>query len=332
MDLSQLDPTGLSSPQTPTQPVRRNFHKECAANPLPTQFICRSSGTIAPSLASPDRPAVHPGIMSHHLPFYWIDAFASQPFAGNPAAVCPLDTWLPDAQLQRMARQHGLPETAFLVPTSDDHHFELRWFTPAVEVDLCGHATLAAAHVLFHERGLDGDQVTFNSASGPLIVRRSDAGRLELDFPARPPALLTDQAEAQRLLAALGVDEATWIGTARDHLVVLAHQAAVAALQPDFARIAACSAFGVIATAPGNDCDFVSRFFTPKGGINEDPVTGSAHCTLVPFWADRLGQTTLFARQISARGGELWCEQRGDRVALAGNAFTYLRGEITLPQ
>lgn len=264
------------------------------------------------------------------LPFFWIDAFSSEPFAGNPAAVCLLPAWLPDPLLQRMATQHGLSETAFIVPGADGE-FQLRWFTPAVEVDLCGHATLAAAHVLLQEQNLASDRVIFSTASGDLVVRRTPAGRLEMDFPARPARPLEDEAEIRRILAGLQIGRAEWFGTARDHLVVLSSPEEVRALQPDFVLLAQCAAFAVIVTAPGEDCDFVSRFFTPKGGINEDPVTGSAHCTLTPYWADRLGHNTLHARQLSARGGELWCTLRGDRVGLSGHAVTYVRGEITMP-
>ncbi|WP_221029566.1 PhzF family phenazine biosynthesis protein [Actomonas aquatica] len=265
------------------------------------------------------------------LPFYWVDAFTSHPFGGNPAAIVPLPHWLPDDQLQRMAWQHGLSETAFCVRTAADH-YDLRWFTPATEVDLCGHATLATAHVLTHELATVGPQITFRTASGALTVTRQTHGRLELDFPARPSVALDPTTPAATaLLAALGLPSAEWIGAARDHVVVLPDQAAVAAVQPDFVRLAACDTFAVIVTAPGDDCDFVSRFFAPRAGINEDPVTGSAHCTLVPYWAAKLGQNSLHARQTSARGGELWCHLRDDRVGLAGQAVTYLRGNITLP-
>ena len=263
------------------------------------------------------------------LPFYWIDAFTDRAFGGNPAAVCPLETWLPDALLQRMAWQHGLSETAFCVPAGEGR-FELRWFTPAVEVDLCGHATLATAHVLFNEHRIGRDRLTFLTQSGELTVARSEGGRLELDFPSRPAAPVADDEATQALLAALGVRSATWVGQSRDFMVVLHDEAAVVALEPDFVALARCDTFAVIATAAGDDCDFVSRFFTPRGGIDEDPVTGSAHCTLVPYWAERLGKNRLHARQRSSRGGELWCELRDDRVGLAGHAVTYLRGELTI--
>lgn len=262
------------------------------------------------------------------IPFFWVDAFAEKPFAGNPAAVCPLDHWPDDALLQRMAWQHGLSETAFVVQTGPAR-FHLRWFTPTVEVDLCGHATLATAHVLFNERKLAVDELTFDSRSGPLLVRRAEAGRIELNFPSTPPEVDADPQLAQELEAALGVRPA-WIGRNRfDKLVLLTDPAAVRALRPDFARLAAIRSRGVIVTAQGDDgCDFISRFFAPQSGVPEDPVTGSAHCALIPFWAARLGRNSLHARQVSARGGEIWCRLAGDRVTMAGHAVTYLQGTV----
>lgn len=260
-----------------------------------------------------------------NLPLYWIDAFADRLFAGNPAAVVPLAGWLPDATMQRIAFENGLAETAFLVPLAPGR-WHLRWFTPALEIDLCGHATLAAAHVLFRESGHAGDTVTFDSRSGPLLVRRR-GDLLELDFPSRPapPAPAPDD-----LVRGLGATPG-FVALARDYLCVFDTAAAVRALRPDFAALARLPVIGIIATAPGDDCDFVSRFFAPRAGVPEDPVTGSAHCNLVPYWAGRLGRNSLHARQVSARGGELWCELRGDRVGLAGRCVRYLRGELTLP-
>lgn len=265
------------------------------------------------------------------LPFYWIDAFTDRLFAGNPAGVMPLARWPDDALLQQIAFENGLAETAFLVRTGEDR-FHLRWFSPTLEIDLCGHATLAAAFVIFTELGSSGDMLTFDTRSGPLTVTRLADGRLELDFPSRPahPATLTPA-----LVQALGATPAH-VAQARDTLCVFAREEEVRALRPDFAALAALDTFAVIATAPGQDCDFVSRFFVPRAGVNEDPVTGSAHCTLTPYWAARLGKKRLHARQISARGGELWCElapatgsgPAGDRVKLAGHAVLYLRGNI----
>ena len=257
------------------------------------------------------------------LPFYWVDAFTDKVFAGNPAGVVPLEQWLPDALLQQIAFENGLAETAFFVKVAESR-YHLRWFTPAVEVDLCGHATLASAFVLFTQLDLADDTVTFDSRSGPLVVTRQQGGLLELDFPSRPAQPCAISA---RLAEALGATP-EHVAQARDTLCVFAREEEVLALKSDFVALAKLDTFAVIATAPGRDCDFVSRFFAPRAGINEDPVTGSAHCTLTPYWAARLGKTKLHARQVSTRGGELWCEQRGDRVGIGGRAVLYLRGEI----
>ena len=258
------------------------------------------------------------------IPCFHVDAFASETFRGNPAAVCLLDAWLIDATLQSIAAENNLSETAFVVPRGGE--FELRWFSPAMEVDLCGHATLAAAAVLFAERHFAGDTIRFHSRSGPLTVSR--AGEVfTLDFPARPPEACEPP---EALLRGLG-RRPSHIFKSRDYLAVFATAAEVRALAPDFAALKTLDCLGVIATAPGGgDCDFVSRFFAPAAGIDEDPVTGSAHCTLVPYWSQRLGKTKLFARQVSARGGELFCEAAGDRVRIGGKAVLYLRGEIVL--
>ncbi len=266
------------------------------------------------------------------MKLFWVDAFTSTLFAGNPAAVVPLDAWLPDEQMRRIAFENGLSETAFFVRTGADR-FHLRWFTPAVEVDLCGHATLATAHVIFRELGQAGERITFDSRSGPLHVTRRADGRLELDFPTRPVAPCVD-APAE-ILASLNVaPQALFKETTHPRYVAhYARAADVRALQPDFARLAALGDARVTATAvadAGDGCDFVSRFFAPGAGVPEDPVTGSAHCALTPFWAGRLGRTELSARQVSTRGGELLCTLAGDRVRLAGHAVLYLRGEIAL--
>ena len=258
------------------------------------------------------------------LPYYEVSAFTVNPFGGNPAGVCPLQAWPPDAVLQNIAANNNLAETAFTVPRDND--FDLRWFTPAVEMDLCGHATLAAAFVLFNEQGLQGSDVRFHSRSGVLTVAR--AGELlTLDFPSRPPTTCDAPEALLRGLGTLPVE----VMKARDYLAAFASEAEVRALQPDFAELATLDCLGIIATAPGDDCDFVSRFFAPGAGVNEDPVTGSAHCTLIPYWARRLDKTKLFARQVSQRGGELLCELAGERVRIGGKAALYLRGEIFLP-
>ena len=258
------------------------------------------------------------------LPYYEVSAFTTNPFGGNPAGVCPLEAWLPDAVLQGIAANNNLAETAFMVPHGND--FELRWFTPTVEMDLCGHATLAAAAVLFHELGVPGGEVRLHSRSGVLSVAR-DGDLLTLDFPSRPP---TPGAVPEALIRGLGAAPKE-VFKARDFLAVFSSEAEVRALQPDFALLKTLDCLGIIVTAPGGDCDFVSRFFAPGAGVDEDPVTGSAHCTLIPFWAQRLGKAKLFARQVSARGGELVCELVGERVRMGGRAVHYLRGEIQIP-
>jgi len=257
------------------------------------------------------------------IPCYQVDAFTREVFHGNPAAVCLLPGWLPDATLQHIAAENNLSETAFTVPRGDE--FELRWFTPALEMDLCGHATLAAAFVLFTGQRFPNDIIRFHSQSGALTVKRA-GDILTLDFPSRPPQPC---ALPETLAGGLGVQPAG-ILKSRDYLAVFASAAEVRALRPDFAALKNLNCLGIIATAPGDDCDFVSRFFAPAAGVDEDPVTGSAHCTLVPYWAERLKKNQLFARQISQRGGELFCELAGDRVHIGGKAVLYLRGEIVL--
>jgi PhzF family phenazine biosynthesis protein len=265
------------------------------------------------------------------LPIYQVDAFASRPFSGNPAAVCPLDAWLPDQLLQAIAAENNLAETAFFVRSNGTSgSFELRWFTPACEVDLCGHATLASAHVLLHELHENSEVLRFQTKSGELRVKKK-GDLLALDFPSRPPQ---QTAAHPKLLAALG-GQPQEVLAARDYLIRFETAAEVAALRPNFADLADMDRFAVIVTAPGPapggaGCDFVSRFFAPARGINEDPVTGSAHSTLIPYWAQQLGKTTLHARQISARGGELFCELNGDRVEIAGHSSLFLRGTISL--
>ena len=257
------------------------------------------------------------------LKLYQVDAFTDRPFGGNPAAVVPLQEWLPGVTMQAIALENNLSETAFFVPRGDGD-FDLRWFTPAVEVELCGHATLGTAWVLFNRRGQSGDSITFHTRSGPLKVDR-DGARLVMDFPAHPPA----PAGIDAVAGALGTTPEAVL-KARYALAVLHDEAAVLAVRPDFAKVASLHLPGLIVTAPGEDCDFVSRFFAPRWGVDEDPVTGSAHCTLIPYWAKRLGQTEMFARQVSARGGALWCTLKGDRVLIAGRVACYLEGTVTI--
>lgn len=259
------------------------------------------------------------------VPLYIVDAFTAAPFAGNPAAVCLLATSRPAAWMQQVAREMQLSETAFLVPA--EAGFDLRWFTPVVEVSLCGHATLASAHVLWETGRLAPDvPARFHTRSGLLTAVRRDDGWIELDFPARPP-VPTDPPAG--LLAALGVDP-LYVGRNQDdYLIVVPDEATVRGLAPDVARLRQLPARGVIVSAPAAPpYDFVSRFFAPAVGIAEDPVTGSAHCCLAPYWAERLGRNPLRAYQASPRGGTLEVEWRGARVALRGQAVTVLRGEL----
>jgi len=259
------------------------------------------------------------------LRLFQLDAFASRVFAGNPAAVVPLDAWIDDATLQGIATENNLAETAFLVGGQGE--YEIRWMTPTAEVDLCGHATLASAWVVFNDLEPGRTEVVFRSKSGPLgVVAEGD--RLALDFPSRPP--MPSAAPAGPLGDALGRAPSAVLSS-RDLMAVYEREEDVRDLAPDMRKVATFDVTGVIATAPGDECDFVSRFFAPAFGIPEDPVTGSAHCTLVPYWARRLGKTTLRARQISPRGGDLFCELHGDRVEIAGRAVKYLEGIIEVP-
>ncbi|MEE8312577.1 MAG: PhzF family phenazine biosynthesis protein [Candidatus Binatia bacterium] len=257
------------------------------------------------------------------IPFYQIDAFTSRVFGGNPAAVLELADWLPDKTLQAITCENNLSDTGFFV--RHEGYYDLRWFTPTMEVDLCGHATLASAHVIFEEFGSDAEQIEFRTRSGPLYVRR-DGERLAMDFPskrARP-------VEApEPLLRGLKIVPSEILAT-DDYLVVFESEEQVRSLEPDQQLLGQIDLRGVICSAPGDEVDFVSRFFGPHLGIAEDPVTGSAHTTLIPYWSSRLDRRQLHARQISSRGGELWCEDQGERVQIAGHAAVYLRGEVAL--
>ncbi|WP_454695383.1 PhzF family phenazine biosynthesis protein [Achromobacter aegrifaciens] len=257
------------------------------------------------------------------LDIYQVDAFTAAPFGGNPAAVVPLQAWLPDETLQRIAEENNLSETAYFVRKGDV--YELRWFTPAVEVNLCGHATLASAWVLFEQLGATEDVLRFATRSGELQVRRA-GDRLAMDFPAKQP-------EAQEippgLLQALGLPDAQAFYKTDDYLVVIDDEALIDALKPDFAALAAFDTRGVAVTAPSAQFDFASRWFGPRVGVNEDPVTGSAHTSLAPYWAQRLGKRSLSAQQGGARKGQLHCEVLDNgRVIISGQAALYLRGSI----
>lgn len=260
------------------------------------------------------------------LPLYHVDAFTSRLFAGNPAAVVPLDDWLPDAVLQSIAAENNVSETAFFIARGEE--FELRWFTPKREVDLCGHATLASAHVLWETGVAPGEEpIRFQTRSG-ILTARPAGGRIALDFPATPAR----EAEPPTGFSqALGVVP-LWTGRTAtgDWLVELGEEGTIRGLEPDFRRLATIPARGVIVTGPSDDerFDFVSRFFAPRVGIDEDPVTGSAHCALAPFWVHRLGRNPLVGRQIGPRGGIVHVRDRGDRVDLEGRAVVVLRGEL----
>jgi PhzF family phenazine biosynthesis protein len=260
---------------------------------------------------------------SMKIPMYQVDAFTDRTFGGNPAAICVLRDWLPTETMQAIAVENNLSETAFLVPDGKD--FLIRWFTPAAEIDLAGHPTLASAYVVFQYLHPGRTSVNFRF-SGGLLSASQDGRLISMDFPSRPPK----PAEPIPGIAdALGATPSELLRS-RDVLAVFPDEAAVRALNPDFRGLKALGFHGCIVSAPGDSCDFVSRFFAPVMGIDEDPVTGSAHCTLVPYWAARLGKAELHARQISRRGGELWCEDRGERVSLSGAAAPYLEGWITI--
>ncbi len=259
------------------------------------------------------------------LKIFQVDAFAQKAFDGNPAAVCPLDEWPTDQLMQKIAQENNLSETAFFVPFKNG--FRLRWFTPLEEVDLCGHATLATAHVLFnHLRHLlkNNDDITFYSNSGELQVRQTAQG-ICMDFPAVPNKVVV--APTDLLLGLKGITP-TQVLAGSDYLVVLENEQQLKEIQPDFSHWLNLDLRGVILTAQGTDYDFVSRCFFPKLGVNEDPVTGSAHCQLVPFWSDQLNKTEFHALQASNRTGKIKCELKSNRVLLTGRCVDYLVGEI----
>lgn len=259
------------------------------------------------------------------IPIYQVDAFTSEVFSGNPAAVCILDEWIDDRYLQSVAAENNLSETAYLV--RNENGFDLRWFTPVTEVDLCGHATLASAFVMFVCRKWSKEAIRFRTRkSGHLEVTRKGE-LLEMNFPARPAYTRTPP---DGLSHALGVTPREVYGSAEDLMVKLENEKTVSAVQPDFAALGKLNCRGIIITAKGDRCDFVSRFFAPSVGIPEDPVTGSAHCVLIPYWGAVLGKKELYALQVSKRGGELFCRLSDDRVMISGKAALYLEGTITI--
>lgn len=258
------------------------------------------------------------------LPIYQVDAFTSHVFGGNPAAIVPLDKWLSDDLLQKIALENNLSETAFIVKESEGYH--IRWFTPVVEVDLCGHATLATAFYLFEIEQVTLEKLSFNSRSGLLTVEKKD-NLLVLDFPAME---ITEMPAPDGLIEGIGASPSKIFKAKDDWMLVFDDEEKVANLTPNFSLLKSVKARGIITTAPSNDknIDFISRFFAPASGINEDPVTGSAHSKLIPYWATVLGKTTLIAKQISQREGMLYCEYQNERVKIAGNGVLYLKGEI----
>ncbi len=256
------------------------------------------------------------------LKIYQADAFASELFKGNPAAVVPLTEWLPDQIMQQIAVENNLSETAFFIPEGD--HFHIRWYTPKAEVNLCGHATLATAHILFNELNFAGTHIDFNSLSGMLTVGKVE-DLLQLDFPAD----FVQPVDSNPVFAeAFGIQTLATFKGRTDYLLLFDSEETIRNLNPNFHLLKQTDARGIIVTAKGQEVDFVSRFFAPVVGVNEDPVTGSAHTTLIPFWAKRLNKTELTALQLSERGGQLWCKLDGERVLISGKAVTYLRGEI----
>jgi len=258
-----------------------------------------------------------------NIPIYQVDAFSSDVFSGNPAAVCPLPLWLDVRTMQLIARENNLSETAFFVIEKD--HYRIRWFTPVEEVDLCGHATLACAFIIFTELDPKISNVLFDSRSGPLLVERK-GDMLCLDFPSQPPVQCNPPPE---LIEGLGIRPVEVLKSA-DYFAVYDREEDILALSPGMDLLKRVDLRGVIVTAPGSCSDFVSRFFAPRLGIDEDPVTGSAHCALIPYWSKRLGKKDLHALQVSARGGELFCRDMGERVIISGRAVKYMQGNITL--
>lgn len=258
------------------------------------------------------------------MKLYQVDAFAEKLFAGNPAAVCPLEEWLPDELMQKIAMENNLSETAFFV--KEDDKYNIRWFTPLLEVKLCGHATLASAHVIFEYLEHGSDTINFNSASGILTVRKENE-YLVMNFP-------TDKIEKTKvpftIIEGMGISPIEAYKGVSDYMLIYKDQEQIEKIQPDFMMLSKAAVRGIIITAKGKDCDFVSRFFAPVSGVNEDPVTGSAHTTLIPYWQKVLGKNEMTAIQLSKRQGHLNCKYLNERVEIAGKARTYLIGEIEI--
>lgn len=256
------------------------------------------------------------------IAIFQLDAFTNQLFKGNPAAVCPLDEWVSDGMLQNIAAENNLSETAFFVKEKEGFH--IRWFTPTTEVSLCGHATLAAAAVIFRKLVYKSEVIKFKSRSGELTVKRN-ADRFVLDFPSDPPEKIEKNPE---ILNAMGIEPSEWYKGNEDYMLVYESEGEISSLSPNFEELGKNTNRGVIVTAPGSQTDFISRFFAPAAGIDEDPVTGSAHTTLTPYWSKRLKKKKLNAMQVSPRGGTLICEDAGDRIKISGRVAFYLQGLI----
>ncbi|HEY9079019.1 PhzF family phenazine biosynthesis protein [Magnetovibrio sp.] len=271
--------------------------------------------------------------MSNTIPLYQIDSFTADLFAGNPAAVCPTDAWLSDEVMQKLAAENNLSETAYVVPdTTGVADYGLRWFTPETEVDLCGHATLATAWVLFNELGVDVETLRFTTKSGVLTVARGEGDLLVMDFPLNAPRPAPHHEFLPQALG--GPAQQFWTASNGMSLAVLASAEAVRSLTPHLGAVAKLGKKGLIVTAAGDErdtVDFVSRYFAPYAGIAEDPVTGSAHTVLAPYWAKVLKKDSLHARQVSKRGGDVYCQMQGDRVLLSGHATLYMKGEAHVP-
>lgn len=255
---------------------------------------------------------------------YQVDAFTNKVFGGNPAAVIPLQSWLEDSLMQKIALENNLSETAFFV--KQDEGYLIRWFTPSIEMDLCGHATLASAYIIKTFLEPQVQELSFTTKKAGILKTYCKDGLYTLDFPARMPA---PTKAPPALLESLGITTAIEILKSRDYFVVLPNEEAIQNAEPDFSLMKELKA-GVIITAKGHSADIVSRFFYPAGGIDEDPATGSTHCTLIPYWCEKLGTTKIFAKQLSKRGGDLWCEYKGDRVLMSGHCVLYMTGEIAV--
>ena len=258
------------------------------------------------------------------IPIYQIDAFSSHPFKGNPAAVCPLEEWLPDEVMQSIAMENNLSETAFFVKNEDQ--YDIRWFAPKIEIDLAGHPTLATAHVIFNEMNHQGDSIIFNSKIGDTLDITRNKDIISMNFPSRPPKKIYKK---ELIEEAIGAEVEEFYEN-RDGLAVVANEEIVTNLSPSMDKISKINYIDLIVTSRGENVDFVSRFFAPQIGVPEDPVTGSAHCELIPLWAEKLNKNKLIAKQLSSRGGTLYCEYLNDRVIIGGEAVTVLSGELII--